>query len=105
MNNIEDMFFDKKDSGKIVYNARYSEADQPDDRGRWSRKVMYNNLCIAWINMIKIDDKDNDIKFHVTSYFPSTSQDYSNKSSIVNTYSEAQDKVELWWNEFLNKIK
>lgn len=104
-NNIEDLFFDKKDSGKIIYNIRYSETDEPDNRGRWSRKVMYNNLCIGWISMLIIDNKP--IRYHLTTYFPSSSNDnpHSNYKPVKDTYKEAQEELELLWDNFVNKIK
>ena len=51
---------------------RYSETNLPDKHGRWARIVYANNLQIAWIKGIIIDDK---LFYSVKDFFPSVHND------------------------------
>lgn len=59
---------------------RYSDTDKPDKHGRWARIVYANNLQIAWIKMIIIDDK---LFYSVKDFFPSVHNDSPCYSAVV----------------------
>ena len=59
---------------------RYSDTEEPDKHGRWTRIVYANNLQIAWISKIIIDDKNY---YSVKDYFPSIHNDSPCYSEVV----------------------
>ena len=88
---------------KITFIERYSSTDEPDDKGRWARKVLYNNeLCIGWIKRFEHSEK---VMFCLSGFFPTTGNDGPNFHGIYPTYKESQEKLIDLWNEFLKKIK
>jgi len=86
---------------KIIYYDRYSSKDEPDKHGRWARQVHFKDLRIAWITRLEYKDE---IKFPVTTYFPSNGNDMPTKHKICDNYDEAKKYVEALWDEFINKI-
>lgn len=81
---------------------RYSKTDKPDKHGRWARLCYVNNLLIAWINYIEIEE--NYFAYNVMDFFPSTSNDNPRHIDVENDLDEAKTNVERRFINFLEKI-
>lgn len=81
----------------ITFVERYSRTDEPDEKGRWARIVMYKGLKIAWISKLP-----GTSMYLFSLYFPTSSGDLEH--SVCDSYKEAQDIVKDRWATFLIKI-
>ncbi len=56
------------DYSKFEIINMYSGTDEPDERGRWARKVIYKGFLIGWIT--KFQSIKKEVKFDAICYFP-----------------------------------
>lgn len=86
---------------KITYKNRYSDDENSDDMGRWSRKAFYKDLCIGWINKL---ETERGVFFSLSTFFPLTGNDSPTKHELHPTYEESRSSLEKLWFEFLKNI-
>ena len=100
-----------KDKG-FSWSIRYSETDETDDIGRWSRICYYNGLYIAWVNGYVYTETYPNIdnrrtgkvnRFWVSLRFPITSQQHSGHDKF-HSFEEAKTYVEEIFKDFKKHI-
>ncbi len=100
-----------KEKGFVWIN-RYSDNNNTDKKGRWSRVCYYNGFYIAWVNgsvyQEEIPNLENGRiglvnKFYVNLNFPTSMQQFSG-GEIFNTIKEAKKYTEEMFNDFKKLI-
>lgn len=90
------------DYSKFKIINRYSDTDETDERGRWARKIIYNEFLIGWIT--RLQNKKKEAKFEGICYFPSNSNDNPNSHFIEKSYDECLESIVTEWEKFKEKI-
>lgn len=97
----------------FVWHTRYSQTNETDNIGRWSRICHFNGIQIAWINgfvkqdeMPILDSKRTGTcnSFHVSPFFPTSSQGIVGYEKF-DTFEDAKKYVEEMFNDFKKIIK
>ncbi len=83
------------------WQPRYSDTNEPDKQGRWSRLCYCNEILIAWINRVEYGGQ---IVFSVTDYFPSNGNSNPCYSGICDNLEDAKDGVEKRFEEVMVKL-
>jgi hypothetical protein len=81
---------------------RYSNTDEPDERGRWARKIIYKGFLIGWIS--RLEHVKGEVMFEGICYFPSNSNDSPNSHFIEKSYNECLESIVAEWEKFKEKI-
>jgi hypothetical protein len=96
------------DSVNIVFHEiswlpRYSFDDKSDKQGRWARIAMFRSIKIAWIN--RFERPDGEVKYHLSTFFPVSSNDLPFQSSVHETFIDAKRNAENLWVTFINHCR
>ena len=87
----------------IEYEPRYSDTDDSDHMGRWSRIAYVNDIQIAWINRIS---SGGVVKYGVYCNFPTRKRtDVPNENKLFDDFFDAKFWVGEKWCEFRELIK
>lgn len=93
--------YEEKANKKITWKNKYSDTDQPDAEGRWSRVCYYNGLQIAWVNMVN----DNGRTMYIyKTVFPVSGNDMPLGVEVKETFEETKMAVEKLWSKFLQNL-
>ena len=85
----------------IEYLARYSQTEEPDNKGRWARIAYVNKINIAWINRLEVKGV---VVFSVSCHFPTLQNDTANEHKVCYSFDEAKEFVEERWRWFLSQV-
>jgi hypothetical protein len=97
----------------FVWSTRYSDNEETDEMGRWSRICYFNGIQIAWINGFVKQDETPILdhrrigivnSFHVSPYFPTSSQGIVGYEKF-DTFEDAKKYVEELFNDFKKIIQ
>lgn len=85
----------------IIWTSRYSDTDEPDNRGRWARIAYYNSFQIGWCS--KVDHKG--VKFFtIKTTFPANGNDTVHEFTHFDTLDECKVWLKEQWELFISKL-
>lgn len=93
----------------IIWVSKYSDTNESDERGRWSRIACFNlkgglfndyKYELGYVNRIDIKGI---IKYSLSVYFPAPYKNAYHK--LFDTYEECQQELQNLFLEFINDIK
>jgi len=86
--------------------SRYSDTNETDNIGRWSRTCYYNGLCIGWVNGYVNESVAIGVRitgvvdfFTVSLDFPTSSQPHGGYENFTD-FKECQKYVEEMFLDF-----
>jgi hypothetical protein len=84
---------------KLTYIQRYENNDKFD---RWALKVIYNQLCIAWIS--RVISCENVVTYRITDFFPSSTSDNPHYTGINHNLPSLKLKLKKRFNKFVKTL-
>lgn len=109
-NNTQNKDISRNDNNTILsagfeLRNRYSNDDNADSRGRWSRLIYYKSNLISWIN--RIDHIEIGRFYSVSDFFPTQNNDnpLHHESTKEKDFEQIVKEAELRFLSFLKSCR